>query len=68
MEKDWTQVYTVDKQYKAELAKEILEEAGINAVIMNKRDSAYRSFGEFEVYVNKEFAETARKKLQDSEL
>lgn len=68
MEKDWTVVYTVDKQYKADLAKEILEEVGITAVIMNKRDSALQNFGEFEVYVNNEFAEKAKKKLQDSEL
>jgi len=68
MEKDWTLIYTVDKQYKADLAKEILKEEGITAVVMNKRDSAYRSFGEFEVYVNNEFAEKAKKKLQDSEL
>ena len=68
MEKDWKLVYTVDKQYKAELAKEILLEEGITAVIMNKRDSAYRSFGEFEVYVSDQYADQAKKKLQDSEL
>jgi len=68
MEKDWTIVYTVDKQYKADLAKEILKDLGITAVIMNKKDSAYQNFGEFEVYVNNEFAEKAKKKLQDSEL
>ena len=61
MEKNWTLVYTLDKQYKADLAKEILAEEGITAVIMNKRDSAIRNFGEFEVYVNDEFAEKAKK-------
>jgi hypothetical protein len=68
MKKDWTLVYTVDQEYKAGLAKELLEEEGITAVIMNKHDSAYQTFGEFEVYVNNKFAEQARKKLQDSKI
>jgi hypothetical protein len=68
MEKDWTLVYTVDTQYKAQLAEQILAGEGINSVIMNKRDSAYKSFGEFEIYVNIEFAEQAKKILQDSKI
>lgn len=68
MEKDWTLVYTVDKQYKAQLVQELLDEEGITVVIMNKHDTTYTSFGEYEVYVNNADADKARKKLQDSNL
>lgn len=68
MEKDWTLVYTVDKQYKAQIVQEILDEAGITAVVINKHDTTYKTFGEYEVYVNQESAEKARTMLQDSKI
>jgi len=37
-------------EYKAEMAKEILENAGIKVVILNQQDSAYK-IGEFSLYV-----------------
>lgn len=51
MAKDMKLVYTVDKSYKAQLILEILEENSIETVIINKKDSSFKSFGEFEVYV-----------------
>ena len=68
MEKDWIIVYTQDKSYKADLAIEILAENSIHGVIMNKKDSSYKSFGEFEIYVNKADAEKARELLQISKI
>lgn len=68
MEKDWTLVYTVDKQYKAQLVQEVLDEAGITAVIINKHDTTYTSFGEYEVYVNQDDAGRARQLLEETEL
>ena len=52
MEKDWVMVYTTDKLYEAELLKEILRDNNINAILLNKQDSAYKSFGDIEIYVN----------------
>lgn len=64
MEKDWKLVYTVGKSYQAELCLEILEEHGITGVVINKKDSSYTAFGDFEIYVPEEFENTARELLQ----
>ncbi len=51
MEKKWTKIYSTGKLYQAELLKGLLEENDIEAVIINKQDSAYL-FGEMELYVD----------------
>ena len=51
MEKGWVQVYSTDKMFQAEIFKRVLADHNIEAVIMNKMDSSYKSFGEIEVYV-----------------
>ena len=54
MEKDWVKLFSTDRPYQAELARQILEENGIQAVVVNKKDSSYLMFGETEVYVNQD--------------
>ena len=51
MEKDWEEVFMTVHEYKASMAKDMLENAGIKAVVLNQHDSAYQSFGEFSVLV-----------------
>ena len=51
MEKGWKEVYITAHDYKAEMAKEILENEGIQAVVMNQHDSAIQSIGNFYIYV-----------------
>jgi predicted Fe-Mo cluster-binding NifX family protein len=51
MEKGWKEVYMTAHEYKAEMAKEILENEGIKVVVLNQQDTAYKSFGEYSVYV-----------------
>ncbi len=51
MSNDWTKVYTVTNIQKAELIKGMLNEYGIEANILNKRDSEIPSFGPIELYV-----------------
>lgn len=51
MEKGWKDVYITAHEYKATIAKDILENAGLKVVVMNQHDSAYQSFGDFVVYV-----------------
>ena len=55
MEKDWKRVYFTGDNYRSILAKELLEENGITAVIINRKDSSYLVFGDIEVYVSKEY-------------
>jgi hypothetical protein len=50
---NWTCVYTANQVYKAEAVKDLLDEENIEAVLMNKKDSAYL-FGEVELYVQPE--------------
>lgn len=48
---DWIKVYETPSVSNAEIVKGNLEENGIDAVIMNKKDSSYLTFGQVEVYV-----------------
>ena len=54
MEKGWTEVYTTSLEHQAAIAKDILENDSITAVIMNQKDSATQTFGEFTVLVAEE--------------
>lgn len=48
---NWQKVFTSDQAYRAEIVKDVLEEAEIRAVILNKRDSSYNNFGAYEIHV-----------------
>jgi hypothetical protein len=52
---NWISIYSTDKAYLAEIAKEVLFENGIDAVVVNKKDSNYL-FGLVEVHVKTENA------------
>lgn len=58
MEQDWQLVYSAKSAIDAEMVRGMLENVGIEAVVMNKQDSSYL-FGDVEVYVSKEQAEKA---------
>lgn len=60
MEKGWVQIYGTDKMFQAELFKQVLADHDIEAVIINKMDSSYKSFGEIEVYVKNDNAIRAK--------
>jgi hypothetical protein len=59
METGWTMIYSTTQSFEAELIKQNLSNNNIEAVILNKHDSTYTSFGELEVYVKDEDKETA---------
>jgi len=69
METNWTKVYTTENPVTAEIIKQGLIENDIAAVIMNKKDSSYQTFGVIEVLVNKKDVEKAEAFIQspDSE-
>jgi len=50
MDKNWVKIFSTSESYKAEILKGLLLENNIEAVIINKKDSAYL-FGELELYV-----------------
>lgn len=59
MEKGWKEVYITAHEYKASIAKELLENEGIKSVVINQHDSAYQTFGEISIYVAEKDAEKA---------
>ena len=59
MEKGWEIIFTTAHEYKAEIAKDLLESAGIKIVVLNQHDSAYQNFGEYKIYVAEKNREEA---------
>ena len=51
---NWKCVYTTDQAYKAEHVRGYLANENIEAIVFNKKDSAYTFFGYVEVYVQPE--------------
>ena len=65
-DKNWVKVFSSSKAYLVELTHGILEEEGIESVIINKIDSAYL-FGESELFVNDEDSTKALQIIRDIE-
>jgi len=47
----WQKVYEVSSPVRAEIVKGVLEQHGIVALIINKKESAYQIHGYYEVMV-----------------
>ncbi|MBN1598102.1 MAG: DUF2007 domain-containing protein [Bacteroidales bacterium] len=52
MEKNWVCIFKSNTAYLAEIAKDVLIEKEIDAVVINKQDSNYH-FGFYELYVER---------------
>ena len=65
MEKGWKEVLLTDLEYQAYMARDILSEAGITAVILNKKDSVYKVFGYCAVLVPEESEKIALDLIKD---
>ncbi|HKL31781.1 MAG TPA: DUF2007 domain-containing protein [Tangfeifania sp.] len=65
MEEGWKQVFLTGEEYKANMAKDILENDGIKTVLMNRHDTAYKSFGDIEVYVQEADEQKALELLKE---
>ena len=62
---NWQKVFSSGMLHRAEIVKAVLEDHGLLPVIVNKRDSAYNSFGFYEVLVKQEEVLTAMKIITD---
>lgn len=68
MEKNWVNIFTTNQGYLAEIIKDVLADNDMQAVIINKQDSAYITIGDIEIYVRAENVIKAKfliKKLQN---
>lgn len=59
MDKDWMMVYSTPDEQKANILLSMLEEHGIQAVLMNKTGKPYGILGEVEIYIFWQQAEEA---------
>lgn len=64
----WRKIYTTTQSPKAEIVKGVLENEGIQTVILDKKDSSYHTFGEIELYVVPEQAEEAEEIILNRDL
>lgn len=53
-EKKWLLIFSTTVHYQAEIVKQMLENNGIEAVVMNKQDSSYPMLGQADVLVAEE--------------
>ena len=67
MEEHWQVIYSSTFQHKVEIVKAVLEDADIESVIVNKKDSAYL-FGDIELYVHADNVLRARQIINREEL
>jgi len=51
---NWTSIFESKHEYKAEIVKDVLADKGYDTVILNKKDTAYNIFGQYEVHVTTE--------------
>ena len=61
MEKGWTKIFITQDEKISMLLSSILNEQGINAVSINKKDSSYQMFGNIEIYVKDDNVKKAKK-------
>ncbi|OIN55961.1 putative signal transducing protein [Arsenicibacter rosenii] len=57
---NWEKVLTTPLPFRAELAKALLAEHDIQAVVVNKKSSSYPPFGNCELFVPQEHAIVAK--------
>lgn len=67
MDDNWIIVYNTSELYLAEMAQQMLRDNGIEAVVLDKKDSAYPSIGHIELMVEKENQPAAEKLIKEFE-
>ncbi|NGM65559.1 DUF2007 domain-containing protein [Sphingobacterium sp. SGR-19] len=65
MEKGWIKIQTYTDVIRGEIDKQMLEENGIPAVLLNKQDSSFM-FGKIDLFINENDFEQAQRLIQES--
>jgi hypothetical protein len=61
---DWQAVFKDDREHRAEIVKAVLDDMGMNPVLVNKKVSQY-GFGNFEIFVSPDFVIRALKTIKE---
>ena len=64
MEKNWVKIFEAASEQQVTIASQVLNENGIDSVVMNKKDQSFL-FGMVELYVSNENQEKAKQTLKD---
>lgn len=64
MEKGWIKIKSYNNVIESEIVKQMLEEHGVEAVLLNKQDSSYL-FGKIELYVPETHVQQAEALIGD---
>ncbi len=67
MKDSWQKIYSNAFEHEVEIVRAALDDAGINSVVMNKKDSVYL-VGEIELYVQADDVMRARKIIEKKSL
>ena len=67
MEKGWIKLRSYTEVIRGEIDKQMLEENGIPAVLINKQDSSFR-FGKIDIFVHEKDIEQAKDLVQQDGL
>ena len=62
---NWIMVFESKQEYKVEIVKDVLSDRGLEPVIVNKKDTAYNIFGQYEVHVASEHAVRAIRVIEN---
>ncbi|MDX2188886.1 MAG: DUF2007 domain-containing protein [Bacteroidota bacterium] len=65
MESNWVKIFESSVMHQANIVKNVLEEYDIISVIVNKKDSAYNNFGNYQIFVPSEDSSKAKEILHD---
>ncbi len=68
MNSSWVKIYTSNNFMKAEIVRQVLTDHEMEPVLMNKQDSAYKLFGEVEVYIQQAHFDKAIEIIIQNEL
>ncbi len=66
-EQDWVKIFESKEVYQAEIIKQKLVDNGIEAVVLNKHESAFDITGEAEVHVPASLVESALELINTDE-
>lgn len=61
----WEKIFSDENLVRINIVKDILSEKGINAIVINKKDSSYNAFGQHEIHVIREEVLRALKIISD---
>lgn len=65
---DWVLVYSSADRLHAHILASILQEHHLQTILLNKQDSSYQLFGNYEIFVPEEEMYKARQIIHQNEL